>query len=116
MKKYLIFMQQNPYANSKAMEALEFALAISSFNQQVTLIFKDDGVLQLLAKPEVSQLVLKDFTKVYAGLHLFGIDKVYVDQNSMRDYVAEDFLITPHAIEDETIAAMIKDHDVVMMI
>ncbi len=116
MKKFLLIMQQNPYANSKALEGLEFALALSAFEQEVALLFKGDAILQLMAKQEPDKLVAKDFTKVYTDLNMFGIKNVYVDANSMQEFANDKLLLDPEIVSSEQIAALIKSHDVVLTI
>lgn len=114
MKKFLLIMQQNPYANSQALEALEFAFALCAFDQEVSLLFKGDGLLQLLAKQESEKLVGKDFTKAYADLNVFGIKNVYVDEHSAHDFADDELLLAPQIVSTEQIADLIKSHDVVL--
>lgn len=114
MKSFLLIMQQDPCKNSYSLEALEFALALSSFDQPVSLLFKNAGVLQLLVNQDCTKLILKDFTKIYSGLHLFGIDKIYIDQNSRLEYDTAELLVTPQVVDAEQIDQLIKDHDVVI--
>lgn len=116
MKRFLLIMSQNPYANSLALESLEFATALSSFNQSVTLLFKGDGVLQLLAQQDPEKMVCKDFSKIYSGLNMFGIEDVYIEENSMRNFNPNDLLMVPKIIGEEEIVELIKDHDVVLML
>lgn len=116
MKKYLLIMQSNPYANSKCLEGLEFAFAITAFSQHVTLIFKDDGVLQIFKDQEVDKLIGKDFTKAYAGLDLFEINEVYTDATSLQKYAKNELLLTPKIINADEIATLISQHDVVLRI
>ena len=48
MRKRLLFLlRQAPYAGSNALEALEAALVAGVFDQNVSVLFKDDGVWQL---------------------------------------------------------------------
>lgn len=114
MKSFLIIMQQNPYKNSLALEGLEFAIALSSFEQPVSILFKDEGVLQLLAKQETDKLVGKDFTKIYSDLELFGIDKIYIEINSMHEFAADELSVHPEIVDQEQIVKLIKAHDVVL--
>lgn len=116
MKTYLIIMQQNPYKNSLAIEGLEFALALSAFNQPVALLFKNDGVIQLLKKQEPANIVCKDFTKIYAGIHLFGLEEIYVDQACMQNYLLTDLTLQPKIIAPEEITELTKKYDVVITI
>lgn len=114
MKSFLIIMQQSPYKNSLALEGLEFALALSSFEQPISILFKDEGVLQLLVKQDSDNIVGKDFTKIYSDLKLFGIDNVYVEVNSMHQFAADELSVHPEIVDQEQIVKLIKAHDVVL--
>lgn len=116
MKKYLIIMQQDPYANSLALEGLEFALALCAFNQQVSLLFQGPGIVQLLKQQDPKKIVAKDFTKVYAGLNLFGIDTIYVDQTSMQLYKPTDLVVLPQIMNEEQISNLINQHEIIIRI
>lgn len=116
MKSYLFIMQQDPYSSSKAMEALELALALSSFNQPVSILFKDAGIMQILANKSGQNIVAKDFTKIYSGLDIFGIEKVYIDKSSMEPFATEELLLSPEIVNDAQIADLIKNHDVTLTI
>lgn len=107
-------MQHSPYESSLALEGLELALAISAFNQDVTLLFKGPGVLQLIANQNPDPLVHKEFTKAYTGLSLFGITDVYVCQDSLAAYNNPALMVQPQVADELKIAALIKDHDIVL--
>jgi tRNA 2-thiouridine synthesizing protein C len=114
MKKYLLIMQHSPYQSSLAAEALEFALALSAFNQSVALLFVDQGILQLLPNQDAAQISAKNFTKVYEGLSLFDIRDVYVSQASLPQYQLPDLMIQPQVVDDLKIAELIAAHDIVL--
>ncbi len=116
MKKYLIIMQQNPYANSKAMESLELAFALSSFEQEVSLLLQNEALLQLMPTQDDLELVAKPFTNVYSDIHLFGIKNVYIDEHSMHKYEPNELFNKFSIIDAATIAELIKSHDVVLTI
>lgn len=116
MKKYLIIMQQDPYKNSLAMEGLEFAIALSAFNQSVAILFKDDGIIQLLKKQDPEKLVCKDFTKIYHGIHLFGIEEFYIDYASLQSYQLTELMLQPKIITTEEFIELKTKYDIIMTI
>lgn len=116
MKRYLLIMQSSPYANSKSLEGLEFAFAITAFSQHVTLLFKDDGILQLFKTQDSNKIVGKDFTKAYAGLDLFEIHEVYADAESIKKYANNELLLTPKIIQADEISKLISQHDVILRV
>jgi tRNA 2-thiouridine synthesizing protein C len=118
MKKYLIIFQQTPFASSDSLEGLELCLALSAFNQAVSLLFMGESVLQLLDNKKTEFTAHKDFTKTFAGLDLFDIDQVYSEQAAMEKYKldAETLNITPAPLTRQQIAALITQHDVILTI
>lgn len=114
MKKYLLVMQHSPYKNSLAAESLEFALALSAFNQPVSLLFIDEGILQLTVNQTPASIHHKNFSKVYEGLSLFEIHDVYVTQASMQKYQQLNFMIQPQIVDDSKVSELIADHDIVL--
>ncbi len=47
-KKLLFISRHAPYGSSLARDALDAVLASSAYDQQLSLLFMDDGVFQLL--------------------------------------------------------------------
>lgn len=116
MKKFLFIIQQLPFSTSKSLETLELALGLAAFEQKITLIFMRDGVLQLLNKQNPATIFYKDFTKVFAGLNLFSITDVYIEQSALNKYAlnANIMSITPKPLSDEQIADLITNHDIIL--
>jgi len=82
-KKILLISRQAPYGKSTAREAIDIALAASVYDQDIGILFMDDGVFQLL-KNQQSQLIdQKNIGAILPALDLYGIEKVYVHQESL---------------------------------
>ena len=47
-KKILFLLRSPPYAGARAYETLEVLLVAAVFDQEVSVLFADDGVYQLL--------------------------------------------------------------------
>ena len=47
-KRILFLLRQPPYQSSRAIEAIESILVAGVFEQDVSVLFKDDGVWQLI--------------------------------------------------------------------
>lgn len=114
MKKFLVIMQHSPYANSKSLEALEFALALSAFEVPVNLLLRGDAIIQLCQEQDTDKLVGKDFTKIYSNLSIFGIKDVYVVKNDLKAYAGDVLSLAPIVIEETDIADLLKAHDVIL--
>ena len=118
MKKYLLILQQAPFANYNATEGIELALALSAFEQTVSLLFVDTGVLQLVNDKQTELIQIKDPSKVLAGFDLFDIKQVYAQQSALRKYslAQSDLICKPEVITDHNIADIITQHDIVLTI
>lgn len=81
--QYLFILKQSPYQSSLARESLDFALASAAFNQQVSLLFMDDGIYQLLQQQQ-SQVGKKNIEKTLASLEMFDINNVYCSANCLK--------------------------------
>ena len=114
MKKYLIILQNAPYANSQSLEAIELSLALAAFGQEVSLLFMGDGILQLLNSQAPDPIAHKAFTNVYSGLNLFDINHVYADETAIDKYGLDikNLTIIPALVTDDKIISLIEQHDI----
>lgn len=82
-KTFVYINRKAPYGSIYALEALDVVLISASFEQEVKLIFMDDGVLQLLKDQDPAGIGMKNFSKTYAALGDYGISHIYVDEQSL---------------------------------
>ena len=80
----LFVFRHSPYGNSLGREGLEAALAAGAFDQNMAILFLDDGVWQLKNQQNPSNGVRKNHQKMAAALPLFGVDALYVDIESLN--------------------------------
>lgn len=72
----------SPFASKLAIEGLDMALAFAAFEQDVSLVFVDDGVYQLL--PQQSDAIgQKNLAKRLQAAELYDINKLYVCRHSL---------------------------------
>lgn len=84
-KKILLINRHAPYGTNVAREALDAALAASVYDQDLSLLFMDDGVFQLINHQDAQTINQKSFTAMLPVLPLYGIDKLYVHAESLRE-------------------------------
>lgn len=85
-----------PYGSARARNCLDMALAAAVFEQPVNYIFLGDGVYQLLQGQQGDAIGSKTIGKTLAALELYGIEKVHVCQQSLRQrHLKPDDLIIP---------------------
>lgn len=76
--------RHSPYGSSLAREALDATLAASVFDQDIALLFMDDGVLQLLKHQDSQNISQKNISKSLGALNLYGVENIYVHQASLN--------------------------------
>jgi len=82
-KKLLFISRHAPYGSSLAKEALDAILAASAYDQELSLLFMDDGVFQLLQNQEPSHIEQKNFAAMLPALSLYDINNIYVHKESL---------------------------------
>lgn len=116
VKRFLYVNRKAPHGTIYALEVLEMVLISAMFEQDVHLAFLDDGVFQLKKGQTPGALGMKDFSKTYRALEGYGIEKVFVEQESLaeRGLSAEDLLIPAEVIDRHGMAELMQTVDVIL--
>lgn len=83
-KKLLFISRHAPYGSSLAKDALDAVLASSAYDQQLSLLFMDDGVFQLLKNQTSADIAQKSFASILPVLPLYEINSIYVHNESLK--------------------------------
>ncbi|MBL4585338.1 MAG: sulfurtransferase complex subunit TusC [Pseudomonadales bacterium] len=115
-KKLLFLNRRAPYGCSLPREALDAVLMASAFGQQVTLVFLDDGVFQLKKKQDPADIEMKNLSKTFAALEMYGVNEIYVEQASMqkRGLTLAQLLIPAQFIATQELSLMLEQQDQVL--
>jgi len=83
-----------PFGTIYAWESLEVVLIGAAFDQEVSLMFADDGVYQLVKGCDTSESDMKNFMPTYRTLGDYGVRYMYVDRASLeaRGLTADDLI------------------------
>jgi len=85
MKKKLLFISRHaPYGSSLPKDALDALLAASAYDQDLSILFMDDGVFQLLKNQIANEINQKSFSAILPVLSLYEIDSIYVHYESLE--------------------------------
>jgi tRNA 2-thiouridine synthesizing protein C len=119
VKKFLYVNRKAPYGTIYALESLEVVLIGAAFDQDVSLVFIDDGVYQLKKDQKTtvdSGIGVKDFSKTYRALEGYDVEKLYVDKKSLeeRGLTVSDLLVDVEVLDDNQMAELIEQQDVVL--
>lgn len=117
MSRRILFVnRRGPFGTTAGRESLDAAMVAAAFDQQVSLLFIDDGVLQLLANQGGDCIAVKDASPLFKGLELYDIHAVYADTDSLaaRGLSAADLLIPVTLLDREGVRALIEAQDSVL--
>jgi tRNA 2-thiouridine synthesizing protein C len=85
VKKFLYVNRKAPYGTIYAWESLEVVLIGAAFEQDVNLLFMDDGVFQLTKGQDTNGADMKNFSPTYAALGDYEVTKIYIDKQSLEE-------------------------------
>ena len=83
-KRLLLVCRHSPYAGQLSHSALDFALAASVFEQDLSLLFMDDGVWQLLPDQQATSVGYKSIEKTLASLPLYDLELLHAELASLQ--------------------------------
>ena len=83
-KKLLFSLRHAPYGNSLAKDALDAILASSAYNQQLSVVFIDDGVFQLIANQQAEVNEEKSISNTLSAFPLYDITALFVCAESLQ--------------------------------
>jgi tRNA 2-thiouridine synthesizing protein C len=91
-------------------------LISAAFEQDVSLVFVDDGVYQLKKGQQTKGIETKNFSPTYRALEGYDVEKLYVERESLEARgLAEDELIVDVTVLDaKELGALMEEQDVVV--
>ena len=115
-KKFTFISRSAPYGSNRPKMSLDAALATAVFEQQVNYLFMDDGVYQLLANQNGEPIQAKTLGNALETLELYGIEKVYVDKESMqaRKLTAANLKIPVTELDSSAMRELVAQSDYVI--
>lgn len=115
VKKFLFVTRHAPYGTSFGKEGLDAVLMGSAF-VPVTLLFMDDGVMQLKKNQHAAEIGSKDYSPTFAALDHYDVKDIYVSNHCLkaRGLRVEDLVIPVEVIEDDDISELMQKQDVIL--
>lgn len=83
-KKILLVSRHAPYGTQIAREAIDATLAVAVYDQDLSLLFMDDGVFQLLSSQNGNTIAQKNIVATLGALPLYDVEKIYVHRESLH--------------------------------
>jgi tRNA 2-thiouridine synthesizing protein C len=115
-KKFMFVNRTAPYGSVYALESLEVVLITAAFDQDVSLVFVEDGVLQLLKGQQTKGIETRNFSPAYRALEGYDVEKLYVEQESLaaRGLTAADLIVEVAVLPSRELGALMDEQDVVL--
>lgn len=116
VKKFMFVNRRAPYGTVYALEALEVVLISAAFDQDVSMVFLDDGVYELVKGQQTKAIEVKNFSPAYRALDGYDIEKLYVDADSLaaRGLTADKLLVPVEVLNAAQMAELMDEQDVVI--
>ena len=115
-KKFMFVNRTAPYGSVYALESLEVVLITAAFDQDVSLVFVEDGVFQLTKGQQTKAIETRNFSPTYRALEGYDVEKLYVEQESLaaRGLTAADLIVDVTVLPSRELGALMDEQDVVL--
>ncbi len=116
VKRFMYVNRRPPYGTIYALECLEVVLVAAAFDQDVSVVFIDDGVCQLKKNQDTNEIGMKNFSKTYGALDDYDVEKIYVEKESLeaRGLTADDLVIPVEVVGAADLRDIMSQQDVVI--
>ncbi len=116
VKKFMFINRKAPHGTVYALEVLEMVLIAATFDQDVSLVFVDDGVYELTKGQDTKGIGIKNHSKTYRALDGYDVEKLYVERESMaaRGLTEDDLLVPVEVLSRAEMGKLMAEMDVVL--
>ena len=114
VKRFMYVNRKAPYGTIYALECLEVVLIAAAFDQDVSVVFADDGVFQIKKNQDTTAIGMKNFSNTYRALDDYDVEKIYVEKESLdaRGLTADDLIIPVEVLNAESLSEIMAQQDV----
>lgn len=115
-KRFMFVNRKAPYGTVYALEVLETVLVSAAFDQDVSVVFLDDGVFQLKKGQDTAGINMKNFSPTFRALEGYDVEKVYVEKESLeaRGLTADDLVVDAQVLSTDKLREIMAAQDVVI--
>ena len=116
VKKFMFVNRRAPYGTIYALEGLEVVLISAAFDQDVSMVFIDDGVYELVKGQQTKAIEVKNFSPTYRALEGYDIEKLYVEKESLeaRGLTAESLVVPVEVLNAAQLGELMEQQDVLV--
>ena len=115
-RKFMFVNRTAPHGTVYALESLEVVLITAAFDQDVSLVFIDDGVWQLKKGQQTRGIETKNFSPTYRALEDYDVEKLYVERESLaaRGLSEDDLIVAVNVLSSSELGTLMAEQDVVL--
>ena len=116
VKKFMFINRRAPYGTIYALEGLEVVLISAAFEQDVSMVFLDDGVYELMKGQQTKGIDVKNFSPTYRALEGYDIEKLYVEQESLvaRGLTVDRLVVPVEVLSAAQMSELMEQQDVII--
>jgi tRNA 2-thiouridine synthesizing protein C len=116
VRKFMYVNRRAPYGTIYALESLEVVLIAAAFEQDVTLVFMDDGVYQIKRDQNTEAIGVKNFSPTYRALEGYDVEKLYVEKESLesRGLTTDDLVVPVQVVDKDQLADLMEEQEVIL--
>lgn len=116
VRKFMYVNRRAPYGTIYALESLEVVLIAAAFEQDVSLVFMDDGVYQIQKGQNTEGIGVKNFSPTYRALEGYDVEKLYVEKESLasRGMTTDDLVVPVQVLDKGQLAALMEEQEVIL--
>jgi len=116
IKRFMFVNRKAPYGTVYALESLETVLISAAFDQDVSVVFVDDGVFQLKKGQDTKGVNMKNFSPTFRALEGYDVEKLYVEKESLeaRGLTQDDLVVDVEILSTDELREIMAAQDVVI--
>lgn len=115
-KKILFIVGNSPYNQFSSQEKVEYILTTLAFEQDVSVVFADNGIYQLVSHQRAETIARKDLSKMLLLLDHYDIKSLYVHTQSLKQsgLTLSDLILPLHEINDAELAHLMAQQNIIV--
>ena len=78
-------MNTAPYCGVQLLEKFDVILTAAAFDQNISLLFIDDGIFQIKQCQQVKQNKIKNTLELFNVLEVYDVNSFYIEKESLEE-------------------------------
>jgi tRNA 2-thiouridine synthesizing protein C len=110
--KIAVLVTSLPFDGIAARESLDLIFALAAVDHQLSVVFSDDAVYQLVKADDSAELMVKDFRRSFKLFELYDIENLYICAESLRQrqLQANALVLDAQPLESTELSQLLSTH------